>query len=81
MTFEEFQATREHGRLVALLPEHDFYGEDPVGLVYAGRLYITELHHPTGRYELILGNRDWLSDDLTALERRLYEYGRDEGAF
>ena len=52
-----------------------------VGLVYAGRLYITELHHPTGRYELILGNRDWLSDDLTALERRLYEYGRDEGAF
>ena len=81
MTFKAFQASRRYGDFETLIPEADWqYYEHPKGYVYTKHnYYITDVAHPDGRYELVLGNNSWLSDDLAALERRLYKYARAEG--
>jgi hypothetical protein len=84
MTFTEFQATRvtsDDLQSVVNQAGIDFYSEGPVGgCAYdGGRLYILRVDHPEGRYELILGNQDWLSDDLAVLEQRLYDWAVEEG--
>jgi hypothetical protein len=54
------------------------------GRVYRGGLWVRERPAggwPNGRAErwyLLLGNEDWLSDDLPRLEALLYEYGLAE---
>jgi hypothetical protein len=83
MTFEEFQATREWADdLVAALGPDIIYQPGP-GLHYKWGLHIFA---PGGGaapniYELVIGNEQTLSEDLTELERKLYAYGLSEGAF
>jgi hypothetical protein len=80
LTFEQFQATKRYGVLADLLGPHGIDVADPErGYVYADALYIGERNHPEGRWELVLGNRDWLSDDLPRLERCLYDWACAEG--
>ncbi len=83
LTFAEFQATgRAVADLVAEGVEEQPLDDDlPIpGRVYEGGLHIEERPSqgwPNGRPErwfLILSNADWLSDDLEALERELYQY-------
>jgi hypothetical protein len=84
MTFQEFQATRTWADdLVAALGPDIIYQPDRPGFHYAGGLHIFA---PGGGaapnvYELVIGNEQTLSEDLTELERRLYEYGLGEGVF
>jgi hypothetical protein len=86
LTFEEFQQTRRWSDSIA-----DAMGWDigtPKGNVYLDGLYIehVEPHWPEdakreGEWYLILGRDEWISNDLTALERRLYEWAGSEGYF
>jgi hypothetical protein len=82
LTFAEFQGTRRDGVLKDLLEPYGVDFDDApemTGCVYAERLYIGIVDHPQGKYELVLGNRDWLSDDRATLERLLYEFALNEG--
>jgi hypothetical protein len=48
------------------------------GRVYDGEVFIESSGGtPDGRWMLTLESEGWVSDDLTALERRLYEYARE----
>jgi hypothetical protein len=80
MTFEQFQATRQETNDVQAASGMDL-GYDTVfpGYVYEGGLHIFTLGE--GRFELVIGNSDKVSGDLTELERDLYEYDRSEGFF
>jgi hypothetical protein len=90
MTFEEFQATRHFvPDLAKALP--DYFNDAPdalpaPGYVYCDNLIIEEVqdHWPDnaralGRWYLMLGNWERISDDLSDLERHLYEYAQGEG--
>ena len=88
MTFAEFQATRTVcENLATAFPEMCWEdGPAPSGLSYIGMLYIETVkpHWPEaakarGRWYLIICNNEFISDDLTALERRLYEFAKSEG--
>jgi hypothetical protein len=82
LTFTEFQGTRRDGVLKTLLePVGIDFDDAPemTGCVYADRLYISVVDHPQGKYELVIGNCDWLTDDRAALERRLYDFACAEG--
>jgi hypothetical protein len=82
LTFAEFQGTRRDGVLRDLLAPVgiDIYdAPEAQGSVYADRLYIGIVDHPQGKYELVLGNRDWLTDDRAKLERLLYDFACAEG--
>lgn len=90
MTFEEFQATRMPcADLGFRLDDARWLGEPPAkGNVYLDVLYIEEVmpHWPeaarkAGKWCLLIGNDQWISDDLTALERDLYEWAKAEGYF
>lgn len=57
-----------------------------VGNVYIDALFIERVqdHWPEnvrclGAWHLLIGRESWTSDDLNALERRLYEYAVSEG--
>jgi len=41
----------------------------------------TTIKETIGRYHLILGRNEWLSDDLNDLEYELYTFGKESGAF
>lgn len=79
LTFAMFQAS---GRYVEDL-EQKFPGEYEArtpGRIYAGELVIEDsLGCTAGAWMLNVGNSSECSDDLAALERKLYDYGRDEG--
>jgi hypothetical protein len=84
MTFEEFQATRiwAHDLVDALGPDIIYQPGRP-GFHYKGGLHIFAPGGgaATNVYELVIGNEQTLSEDLTELERKLYEYGLSEGSF
>lgn len=88
MTFEQFQASRRHTADLEADLNMSIYDDPAIkcpGLIYSGNLYIeevcanwTEEAQKGGRYFLVIGNRDWLTDDLELLERELYEFGVSE---
>ena len=56
----------------------DFIGERvPAGLVYCGGLVIEDWKHAPlegNRYYLVIGNQEYLSNDLAPLEEALFEW-------
>lgn len=87
MTFEEFQATRKfHLDLSKVIEDARWEGEQPAtGFVYLNQLYIEMVsdHWPEsaraqGSLYLLLGRDEWISNDLTALEQRLYHWACEE---
>lgn len=84
ISFADFQAGRRGVDDLGAAINADLDGVRP-GYAYPGNLYIEYVTtlwskaHERGRYMLILKNDDWISDDLTLLERKLYEFGIDEG--
>ena len=88
MTFEEFQATRRHtDDIGAAVNDARWEGEPPAkGNLYLDALYIEEVqpHWPDeakarGKWHLLIGRDEWITDDLGALERRLFDFARSEG--
>ena len=76
MTFEEFCATGHDVEDVSGVA-----GDEDVrpGRVYDGDVFIESSGgHADGRWMLTLESEGWISDDLRTLERRLYEYAREE---
>jgi hypothetical protein len=80
MTFEAFQATkRECADLGAALADDGLKGQS--GLLYDQFCYIENMpvgDDPRAVYYLLIERSDWIDSDLTALERRLYEWARAE---
>lgn len=73
--FKEFQASKEEG----IIPE-EILGDSRQqnGYLYLDRqcaIIILDVN----RYELILGNMDYVSNDLTDLELKLYQWAISEG--
>ena len=94
MTFEEFQATRRWCEDLATAVSSDNwaqeYGEEctPQGNLYLGCLYIEriadwwpESTKARGEWYLLLDRDEYVTNDLTALERRLYDWAASEGYF
>jgi hypothetical protein len=86
MTFEQFQATREHcDDLGKALNDARWEDEPPArGYLYLGVLYIEQWgdgwpEHNKGKYLLTIHRNEWLSDDLESLERKLYDFAVSEG--
>ena len=90
MTFEKFQATRAWSDdLSSSLPDvfiDDADAPTQSGYIYCDSLYIEEVqdHWPDnaraqGRWHLLLNNWERISDDLSDLERHLYDYAISEG--
>jgi hypothetical protein len=89
MTFEAFQATRRQcDDLGAALHDATWVGEPPAhGNLYLNdALYIEQVaaHWPAearaqGKWHLIIGRDEWVSDDLESLECRLFEFADSEG--
>jgi hypothetical protein len=86
MTFEAFRATGKYRTDMRELLQDDSVG--PAGMVYLDCLHIDDVQSwpkterdctPLGRWYLLIGRSDWQSDDLTKLERKLYEWAGDEG--
>ena len=81
VTFEQFQASRAWHDDLSKTSLSDASLEDVSGFLYVDSLYIEA---PAGGaapnlYHLQIGRDEWLSSDLEELERRLYEYGCNEG--
>ena len=74
MTITEFRAL---GRDV---PDLNIYGctpdadEPSPGRLYPCGTYIERVDHKKGRWLLTIANDSWLSNDLTDLEVRLYDF-------
>jgi hypothetical protein len=90
MTFEQFQATKQWSDdLGSVIRDECFDALTPAtGNVYLGCLYIERVgpHWPEdakaeGEWYLRLNNADWITNDLTALERKLYDWAVSEGYF
>ncbi len=88
MTFAQFQATKTHcDDLGAKLSDAMWEGEPAAkGNVYLDALYIGAVmdHWPEaarkqGAWHLLIGNCEWISDDLESLERKLYDFAVSEG--
>jgi hypothetical protein len=89
MTFEQFQATRIYCPDLGKALQDACWDDEPVpatGNLYFGSLYIDEVqdHWPEearerGKWHLLLERDEWISDDLTSLERRLYEFAVSAG--
>jgi hypothetical protein len=83
-TFEEFQATKRWSDDLTREPGLDLgFDEVAAGLVYYGSLHIFAR---SGRaspqaFELVIGNDVTVSENLKDLERKLYDFGKDEGCF
>lgn len=86
LTFEDFQGSRKYCDDIAAVLSADMGTKSVPGMLYLGVLYI-EMRPPqgwtnasvTGRYQLVLHNTDWISDDLASLEKRLYDWAVAEG--
>jgi hypothetical protein len=88
MTFAEFQATRRYcADLGEAIADARWQGEPPAkGNLYLDALYIEEVqaHWPDeakaqGKWHLLIGRDEWISDDLTMLEKHLYDFAMEEG--
>jgi hypothetical protein len=89
MTFEQFQATRRHTDDLGAVLSDARWEDEPSpasGFVYLDSLYIEDVqsHWPDtskarGKYHLIIGRYEWISDDLALLEHELYEFALGEG--
>jgi hypothetical protein len=88
MNFEQFQATRRYCTdLGKVLSDAQWEGEpNAKGNLYLGILYIDEVqdHWPDaarakGKWHLILDRREWISDDLESLERKLFDFAMSAG--
>jgi hypothetical protein len=90
MTFEQFQATREHHddlrRIPAVFSQIDGEMAAP-GNTYLGSFFINELTAEwppevarRGKWHLLIERDEWISDDLALLERKLFEFAASSGA-
>jgi hypothetical protein len=88
MTLKQFTEARTRSEdLGVIVPEFEVRGQPPAkGFVYPGWLVIEEVsaHWPEstkaqGRFYLLLGNWERVTDDLESLERDLYQYAGQEG--
>ncbi len=88
MTFEEFQTTRQHCTDLGAKLSDSMWDNEPKGIgnIYVKCLYIEHIqpHWPDsaksrGQWHLILGRDEWISNDLSMLERKLYEFAVSEG--
>lgn len=87
--FRAFQATREEHADLRKVCDGTWGDEDkaPAGFAYLnGGLYIEkvgadwpEKARQQGAYYLIIGNQEWITDDLEALEKRLFGFAVTEG--
>ena len=88
MTFEQFQTTRQWcDNLGKALKDSRWDDEPPAkGYLYLGRLYIEQAPQwlpvgSKGGWSLLLHNREYLSNKLQRLERRLYDWAKAEDYF
>jgi hypothetical protein len=88
MTFEQFQATRTWCEDLSGIADWWDEGEKPKGNLYIGCLLIEHVEpdwpqeaRDEGEWHLLLNNCEWITNDLTALERRLYDWAVSEGYF
>lgn len=87
MTFEEFQKTRTPcADLCAAVGSAPWDDKPAKGLLYLGVLYVegVQPHWPEktralGKWHLLIGRCEWVTDDLESLERRLYDFAIGEG--
>ena len=89
MTLLEFLSTRVWSDDIGkIIPDAKWEHEPttPKGYVYCGLLFIEEVqqHWPAnsraqGRWHLLIGREDWITDDLDILEKKLYHFAVDEG--
>ena len=86
-TFEEFSASKRRvtdANEIAKVYGHDLldFEKSQAALVYADNFVIEECRGDNeGKFYLLIENRDWLSEDLTQLERHLYEFAMLEYGF
>lgn len=88
MTFEQFQGTRTECKDIGAAISMDMGREQPVsGNLYLGSFYIeaTDEHWPVdlrqrGAWHLIIERDEWVSNDLAALERELFNFALSSGA-
>ena len=86
-SFRAFQATREESDDLEKDLGYGAWGDQiGRGFIYLGALYIEkvgadwpEKARQEGAYHLIIANQEWISNDLEALEKRLFEYALLEG--
>lgn len=89
MTFEQFRDTARFCEDLSTVIPDARWDDEPVpakGNVYVDALYIERMqpHWPAatlakGAWYLLIGNQEYVSDDLESLERHLYEFACDEG--
>jgi hypothetical protein len=88
MTFEQFQATRKESNDLGRDTEDCMWDNEPKasGLLYLGKLFIENVEDwwpqrakDMGKYHLLLGRDEWVSDDLESLERELYDWAMSAG--
>jgi hypothetical protein len=90
MTFQEFQATRRDCDDLGAVTNDARWEDEPTpakGITYLDNtLYIEAVqpHWPDaakarGKWHLILGREEWITDDLEMLERELYDWAVSEG--
>ncbi|MCP1852824.1 MULTISPECIES: hypothetical protein [unclassified Bradyrhizobium] len=88
MTFEQFQATRTECADIGAAISTDMGITEPVpGFLYLGTFYIEGMTstwpdeaRAQGTYHLLIERDEWISDDLEALERHLFEFALASGA-
>lgn len=85
MTLEQFQATRTLVADLGGATDNEALDGRP-GSLYEGALCIEAncadwAGSPADQYKflLVIGNQEWLSNDLAELEAHLYEYAVSEG--
>jgi len=90
MTFEQFQATRQWSDDLAAAISSENWETDgtPKGNLYLDGLYIDHVEphwsedaRKQGEWHLLLDRGEWISNDLAALEQRLYKWAKSEGYF
>ena len=83
MTFEQFQATRKWVDDVGPATGIDLGPDVQPGFVYDSGLHIFAMGGGAApdQYLLVIFNDQTVSDDLAALERKLYEFASDEEMF
>jgi hypothetical protein len=89
MTLEEFARTRRYHDDLGTVVDDIRWEEQrvpPAGFTYEGNLYIelVQPHWPEdarrqGGWHLLLGNEEWITNDLSELEERLYQFAVDSG--
>jgi hypothetical protein len=83
MTFEQFQASKtreasaDYAEKIGMHAE--YIGASHVLTYFDGTAYIED--DEGEGYYLILGRSDWISKDLPALEKRLFDWCVSEGYF